>query len=197
MTNDIKKETAEQRLDRFAGDRFLKRANDTKHLIDVSGWGNFRIGDIFNVVKGTRLTKADMNVGTIKFIGSSAMNNGETYRISNNTHLHPANTITVCYNGSVGETFYQDEEYWASDDVNVLYPYFNMTKNIAMFICPIIRSVGQKYAFIDKWKQDDMKNSFIKLPIDADGQPNWDYMESYMKQIIDESEQIISDLKRM
>lgn len=28
MTNDIKKETPEQRLDRFAGDTFLKRAND-------------------------------------------------------------------------------------------------------------------------------------------------------------------------
>ena len=28
MTNDIKKETVEQRLDRFAGDTFLKRAND-------------------------------------------------------------------------------------------------------------------------------------------------------------------------
>ena len=173
----------------------LKKANDAKHLIDVSGWGEFRIEDIFDVVKGTRLTKADMKDGTIKFVGSSAMNNGETHRIANNEKLHPANTITVCYNGSVGETFYQDEPFWASDDVNVLYPKFNMTKLMAMFVCPIIKSVGQKYAFIDKWKQEDMKNEIIKLPVTSTGEPDWQYMEDYMRNIMNKSEQIISDLQ--
>lgn len=173
----------------------LRKANDTKHLIDVSEWGEFRIEDIFDVIKGTRLTKADMRDGTIKFIGSSAMNNGETHRIANNEKLHPANTITVCYNGSIGETFYQDEQFWASDDINVLYPKFDMTKLMAMFICPIIKSVGQKYAFIDKWKQEDMKNETIRLPITPTGEPDWQYMEDYMKQIMDKSEQIISDLQ--
>ena len=173
----------------------LMKADDTKHLIDVSGWGEFRIGDIFDVIKGTRLTKADMRDGVIKFVGSSAMNNGETHRIANNEKLHPANTITVCYNGSVGETFYQDEIFWASDDVNVLYPKFDMTKLMAMFICPIIKSVGQKYAFIDKWKQEDMKNETIPLPITSTGEPDWQYMEDYMRTIMDKSEQIISDLQ--
>ena len=110
-----------------------------KKLIDVSGWGEFKIKDLFDVIKGTRLTRADMKDGAIKFIGSSAMNNGETHRIANNEKLHPANTITVCYNGSIGETFYQDEEFWASDDVNVLYPKFEMNKYHAIFICPIIK----------------------------------------------------------
>lgn len=173
----------------------LRKVDDTKHLIDASGWGEFRIEDIFDVIKGTRLTKADMKDGTIKFVGSSAMNNGETHRIENNEKLHPANTITVCYNGSVGETFYQDEIFWASDDVNVLYPKFDMTKLMAMFICPIIKSVGQKYAFIDKWKQEDMKNETIRLPITSTGEPDWQYMEDYMRRIMDKSEQIISDLQ--
>ena len=65
----------------------LRKADDTKHLIDVSGWGEFRIEDIFDVIKGTRLTKADMRDGVIKFVGSSAMNNGETHRIANNEKL--------------------------------------------------------------------------------------------------------------
>lgn len=173
----------------------LRKVDDTKHLIDVSGWGEFRMEDIFDVIKGTRLTKADMKDGTIKFVGSSAMNNGETHRIENNEKLHPANTITVCYNGSVGETFYQDEIFWASDDVNVLYPKFDMTKLMAMFICPIIKSVGQKYAFIDKWKQEDMKNETIRLPITSTGEPDWQYMEDYMRKIMDKSQQIISDLQ--
>ncbi|MBO7720465.1 restriction endonuclease subunit S [Candidatus Saccharibacteria bacterium] len=173
----------------------LKKADDTKHLIDVSRWGEFRIGDVFDVIKGSRLTKADMRDGVIKFIGSSAINNGETHRIANDEKIHPANTITVCYNGSVGETFYQDERFWASDDVNVLYPKFNMTKLVAMFICPIIKSIGQKYAFIDKWKQEDMKNDIIKLPTTSTGEPDWQYMEKYMKGQFEKSELVIKELR--
>ena len=44
--------------------------------VDTSGWREFSIGSIFNVVKGKRLTKANMLPGEIRFIGSSAMNNG-------------------------------------------------------------------------------------------------------------------------
>ena len=44
--------------------------------IDISSWGSFAINSLFNVVKGTRLTKAQMRDGTIRFIGASAMNNG-------------------------------------------------------------------------------------------------------------------------
>lgn len=151
--------------------------------IDTSEWKEFKIGDLFKIIKGSRLTKADMKEGTIKFVGSSALNNGETHRIGNIEKLHPANTITVCYNGSVGETFYQDEVFWASDDVNVLYPKFDMNELIALFMCPIIKCVGQKYAFIDKWKLDDMKNDIIKLPVTTNGLPDWNYMENYIKEL--------------
>lgn len=164
--------------------------------IDTSRWKAFEIGSIFEVIKGTRLTKADMREGNIKFVGSSAMNNGETARISNDTHLHSSNTITVCYNGSVGETFYQDEEFWASDDVNVLYPKFDMNKFIALFICPIIKNVGQKYAFIDKWKQEDMKTTNIFLPVTMDGKPDFAYMDAYMRKIMEESETSLESLRR-
>lgn len=172
----------------------LRSADDYRHKIDVSGWGEFHIGDLFNVVKGTRLTKANMKDGDIRFIGSSATNNGWTASISNNEHLHPSNTITVCYNGSVGETFYQDEPFWASDDVNVLYPDFLLNREIAMFLCPIIKSVGQKYAFIDKWKQEVMQNEIIKLPITSTGEPDWDYMERYMRDIMEEAEKNVLTL---
>ena len=93
--------------------------------------------------------------------------------------------ITVCYNGSVGETFYQEEPFWASDDVNVLYPRFNLNKKIAMFLCPIIKTVGQKYVFIDKWKKEDMEKDKIKLPVDANGYPDFSYMENYIETVQD------------
>lgn len=164
--------------------------------IDTSGWKSFQIGDLFDVRKGTRLTKANMKPGEIRFIGSSAMNNGLTAMISNSENVHPANTLTVCYNGSVGETFYQDKPFWASDDVNVLYPKFEMNMYIGMFIVPIIKAVSIRYNFVDKWKQEVMTVSEIKLPATSDGQPDYAYMDQYMRDVMKESEASLENLRR-
>lgn len=154
--------------------------------IDISTWGDFYLGGdegIFDIVKGKRLTRINMNNGETNFIGSSAENNGVTNQIGNTENIHAGNLITVSYNGSVGEAFYQEDRFVASDDVNVLYPRFKLNKHIAWFICPIIRSVGKQYAFINKWKKEDMEKTQIKLPLDKDGNPNWSYMEEYIKRI--------------
>ncbi|WP_277294006.1 restriction endonuclease subunit S [Streptococcus hyointestinalis] len=174
----------------------MKKADGEKHAVDVSEWKEFRIGELFDVVKGTRLTKANMIPGDIRFIGSSAMNNGCTAMVGNTENMHPANTITVCYNGSVGETFYQDQPFLASDDVNVLYPKFNMTKEIALFIAPLIKSVSARYNYVDKWKQEDMIADVIKLPVDASGKPDWAYMDAYMQGVMQKSELCINRLKQ-
>lgn len=175
----------------------LRLAKASKSSVDISTWKNFEIGSLFDIVKGTRLTKANMKPGDIRFIGSSAMNNGWTTSIKNDEHLHPANTLTVCYNGSVGETFYQDAPFWASDDVNVLYPKFKMNERIGMFIAPLIRSVGQRYAFVDKWRMEVMEHGEIKLPVDEEGIPDWAYMDLHMEAILTQSKKSMDALKEV
>ena len=153
-----------------------------KTALDLSMWKEFSISELFDVVKGSRLTKAEMREGTIRYVGASSFNNGITTYISNEEHLHPANTLTVCYNGSdIGRTFYQSEPYWATDDVNVLYPKFDMNEDIALFFAPIIKCVGGLHEYDDKWKLEDMKQDVIKLPVKADGAPDFAYMESYIQ----------------
>lgn len=162
----------------------LQVAKDAeKKKVDTREWGSFALGTLFNIVKGKRLTKAEMKSGETPFIGSSALNNGCTAMIGNDKNQHPENTITVCYNGSVGETFYQDQPYIASDDVNVLYPKFTMNRQIALFIVPLIKGVSSRYDYIDKWKKEAMEADKIYLPVDKNGQPDWAYMEEYMRKV--------------
>ena len=162
--------------------QLMSATNVVKEPLDTSKWGTFHIGELFDIVKGSRLTKADMHEGSIRYVGASSFNNGITTYISNDEHLHPANTLTVCYNGSdIGRTFYQTEPYWATDDVNVLYPKFEMNEGIALFFAPIIKCVGGLHEYDDKWKLEDMKKDIIKLPIKADGTPDFAYMESYIQ----------------
>jgi hypothetical protein len=151
--------------------------------IDTTNWQEFNIGELFDIVKGTRLTKANMKDGEINYIGATAFNNGVTAKIGNTEHLHPAGTITVCYNGSIGQSFYQTEPFWATDDVNVLYPKFSISPNIARFLCTIIYKIGLRYAYIDKWTAKKMAETTIKLPSTNEHIPNWAYMEDYMSAI--------------
>ena len=168
-------------------------------IVNTSKWKPFQIGGengLFTIIKGKRLTRANMRDGEVNFIGSSAENNGVTNHISNCANMHPGNLITVAYNGSVGEAFYQEKEFVASDDVNVLYPKFALNKYIGLFLCPILREAGKKYVFIDKWKKEDMENDYIYLPIVADGNPDWNYMESYMRTLEKKVQQSIIDLQK-
>jgi len=103
------------------------------------GWKAFRLSDLFEIKKGKRLTKANQTEGTTPYVGAIDSNNGVSGYIGQ-PPIHKGGTISVSYNGSVAEAFYQPEPYWATDDVNVLYPSgFKLTPATALFICTIIR----------------------------------------------------------
>lgn len=165
--------------------------------LDTSNWQEVPISHLFQVVKGSRLTKKDMKDGEIPFIGASSANNGITAYIANDSELHPANTITVAYNGSVGESFYQEIPFWASDDINVLNPKFTLTRNIAMFLIPILKKKGQNYAFIDKWNKEAMENDTIKIPVKPNGKPDFEYMSSFIETLASRSQDHLNKLSQI
>lgn len=152
----------------------------------TNDWKWFRLGDerLFRIKKGKRLTKSDMINGNIPYIGAIDSNNGVSQHISNDEYLHPANTITVSYNGSVAEAFYQEKAFWATDDVNVLYPNFELNRYIAHFITTIIRKEKYRFNYGRKWDKEMMEQSKIKLPVDTMGNPDWDWIEQFIKESI-------------
>ena len=154
--------------------------------LDTDRWKSFRLGGdngLFNISKGCRLTKANQREGRINYVGASAFNNGITNHIGNDDALCNAGTISVCYNGSIGEAFYQDQPYWATDDVNVLTPRFHLTPAIAIFIATVIKNESVKYAFNNKWTKELMERSEILLPATSEGKPDYEFMERYIQSL--------------
>lgn len=143
----------------------------------------FPVTDFFEIKKGKRLTKANMVPGDIPFVGSSATNNGITAYIGNDTHLHEPGTITVSYNGSVGEVFLQDERFWASDDVNVWYPKQKMTIEVKLYFMAAIKKLSAKYSYTNKWTIDKMRSELVELPVDSDGKPNFNCMQERISEL--------------
>lgn len=169
-------ESAETAL--FDGAQRPKNPEESPPL-DASGWRPFLLQDLFDIKKGKRLTKANMRAGDTPFISATDANNGLRQRV-NAKPLHPPNVITVSYNGSVGEAFYQSEPFWASDDVNVLYPKFDLDSALALFMCAVIRLEKYRFNYGRKWNLERMNDSEIRLPVDAKGKPDWDWMRRYI-----------------
>ena len=158
-------------------------AMDTQSItLSTSSWLPFVLKTLFDIQKGKRLTKANMTRGDTPYIGSTDSNNGITAFIGQPA-IHKANTISLSYNGSVAEAFYQPAPYWATDDVNALYPRFEMTPEIALFICTVIRQEKYRFNYGRKWHLERMRESVIRLPVRKDGKPDFDFMESYIKSL--------------
>ena len=149
--------------------------------MNTSSWKWFRYDEIFDIRKGKRLTKENMTDGDIRYIGAIDSNNGLSAYIGNDSHIHQGNTITVSYNGSIGFAFYQDKEFWATDDVNVLYPKFLLNRYIAILLCHLIEMEQYRFCYGRKWDLDAMNKSKIKLPVTQEGTPDWKYMEDFIK----------------
>ena len=161
----------------------ITTANRQKKIeLDIKKWNKYLLGDLFDFQKGKRLTKADMFPGDVNFLGAISENNGIRERITTDYFWKP-NCITVNYNGSVGEAFYQKEPFWASDDVNVLYAkdFWTLNQYIAMFIITVIKANKYRFGYGRKWTLEKMKDTMIKLPSKKDGTPDFEYMEKYIK----------------
>ena len=175
----------------------LKKADDTKHLIDVSGWGEMCIGDYFEVEYGTFRPKDKLGFGKYNYVTTSGFNNGITDKID--VADHQGGCITVASDGALmGSAFYQEEPFSTSNIVSTLTPFDKtpLNKYNAQFICALIFSKRSEFGWLGfKFSVDRVRSLVVKVPITSTGEPDWQYMEDYMRRIMDKSEQIISDLQ--
>jgi hypothetical protein len=161
----------------------LQAQNTLKATLSLSDkkWTNFTYKELFEIKKGKRLTIENMNAGTTPFIGSIDSNNGYRDFVSKDPN-HSANTITVNYNGSVGEAFYQPSPFWASDDCNVLYSS-DINQYIGLFLTTVIRHDRYRFNYGRKWHMQRMMSSILCLPSTDEGKPDWQFMENYIKSL--------------
>ncbi|MCB4207495.1 hypothetical protein [Arthrobacter sp. UM1] len=93
------------------------------------------------------------------------------------------------------QAFFHDFEYWASDDVNVLAPRdHQLTRMAGQFLCAIFRGMGVRFFFTEKWTAEKMSNDRNKLPVNAEGAPDWAGMATVMEGIVDASKQFLAAL---
>ena len=160
--------------------------------IDTLKWQEFKIGNLFDVSRGRRFVVGKHKEGNIPYYSASLDNNGITDYISNPLFIDKDAIIitTFC------DAFYAKGEFTASDEITILH-HEKMNEVNGLFIVSAIRKNAWKYSFKVKAFQTRIIEDTVKLPVVKKDEPDWDYMESYMKNIMQESEKDIENLKNI
>lgn len=164
-----------------------KPLSKAKMSFDMSGWKAFSFNDIFNSVRGRRLVKLDQADGDIAYISSTKENNGiDNFIYPPNYMTVHENALTLNNSGSVGYCFYHDYKFVVSDHCTVIKlkdSTIKMNKFIGLFLKPIIESMKPKYNFAREISDARLTKEHVNLPVTQSGDPDWAFMENYMKSL--------------
>ena len=150
--------------------------------IDVSSWGEFVVGSLFDADRGKVKSLQTLKDGNTPVIAAAMVNQGVAGYY--NVQAIFENKITVSCNGGCGSTFYHPYKFNINGDAIVLTELKPMSDNVKQFIACVLDGVlTRKYSYNEKCSADKAKAEIIKLPIDSNGEPDWQYMEDYMRNI--------------
>ena len=150
--------------------------------LEIVNWKEFRIGDLFEV-KGSKTTsKEEINEEKeqkYNYVTTQNNNNGVESKSDFFTEL--GNCITID-SATIGAVFYQEKNFIASDHVEII-KNDKLNKFNSFFIISILKKEQFRYGYGRKWNQQNISNTIIKLPVDQNGNPDWQYMENYIKSL--------------
>lgn len=156
----------------------------------------FRVGDILTVIptikpsiegKGGYIKDDEIieEDGVYPYIAAVSTNNG----IKGWTSIEPENSagsITLSTTADSSNTiFYQPVDYVGRQQIAKIQhkDLSPLTEREAMYISTLLRKITQSFNYGNKLTKDSLVNTLITLPATPSEEPDWEYMEDYIKNV--------------
>lgn len=150
---------------------------------NIKAWKEIKIKELFNVVgsKTTPINKLEeYGLGKYPYITTQSKNNGVAG--SYDYYTEEGNVLTID-SAVLGYCTYQEFNFSASDHVEKLIPKFKMNKYIALFFVTLINKENFRYNYGIKYNQTRIRETNIRIPVDKDNNPDFEYMEKFIKEL--------------
>lgn len=156
------------------------KCNNEITLPHISLWKDFTYSELFEIkkVSGPKVSEAKKTIGNIPYVSATSENNGIVH-CGDFEPTVKGNCITV---GHLGDCFYQPKDF-AGSNATALIPKFELTKERAMFLLPLLNASKFKYCYGRVIGINRLKNEIISLPVDKNNSPDWDLMEKYINSL--------------
>lgn len=172
-----------------------------KNKIDIKNWKKFVVEDLFEIINSKAYHKKDIREAEkgerkIAYITRSKFNNGfNTFvKYEDELIINPKNTIS--FGAENANFFFQPEIYITGNKM-----YYIDTRKLNPYTSLFIKTIFEKtfsdnYSFSDGMIPERIRNKMIALPVDLKGNPDWNYMEQYMKKIEEHSIRTLNRLNK-
>lgn len=149
---------------------------------------NFYLRDVFPTMeagKSKGLNHLKRKNDGISYLGATNLNNGVLDFVEPISEMiQKGNCIAFIRNGegSMGYSIYKEEDFIATSDITLGYNE-HLNKYNAMFITTIADRIRGKYNFGYKRSAQRLAKEILTLPATEEGDPDWQFMESYMRNL--------------
>ena len=173
----------------------LQAAKDAeKKKVDTREWGEFRMGELFDAfLSKDDIQPKSITEGATPLVSSGKEHNGIIAYIEEpKAHLWEGNTLTV---DMFGKVFFHEQPYFAVSHgrVNILKAKSTVSSGALQFVgCAIEKVTSKKYEFSEMCTGTKLLKDAIMLPVNKNGDPDWDYMEEYMKMVQEKTERVLN-----
>ena len=160
-----------------------KQGNVPKLRVDE--WKEFRVGDFFDIhpTKTIDGISASDCVGYgVPLVVNSAENNGVA-GLCDMPPTEMGGIITFSDTTDGNTFFYQPNPFIGFAHVQGMYPKTRKwTENELLFICTMLMfDSKRRYSYGRKMRRDIISEVMLKLPVDSSGNPDWQFMEDYIR----------------
>lgn len=159
--------------------------------INIKGWKSFVVGDLFDIhpTRTYKLTNSKLlNGGSNPVVVNSAFSNG-VGGYTSLENLEEGNILTFSDTVDANTIFYQEKPFVGYPHVQGMYPKGkykdSWNKYSLQFLSTILRkcALTKGFDYGNKFRRDIAAKMRIPLPVDKTGNPDWKYMDFFMKHI--------------
>ena len=161
--------------------------------IDISQWKEFEVGKLFDFYRGKEAAPKRVPDGNIPMINETQENNGVAKQ-ADSEHIFPGNSITVSVNYA-STVFYQPKDFCASVNIIILHND-HLNDASGKFIAAMLSKYNQRFSYTNKISQQKLKEIKLPLPADSAGDPDWQYMDTYIAKLTALAHKNVSSLKK-
>lgn len=144
-------------------------------------WASFKVSDIFTISTGGLVNKEQLHVGENPRITAKATDNGiDSFTQIGGGFQTNRNCVSISF---LGNCFYQP--YLASYDMkihSVTIKGHELNRFIGLFLANQFNREFKKFSYGNQLSSKDLARQHILLPATAKGNPDWQYMEAFMRQ---------------
>ncbi len=143
----------------------------------------FVVGDLFSSSTGdVDLQQKDINGKGAFLINSGVDNRGIKGRTDRKAKIFPANTITIDF---WGNAYYRDFEYKMATHNHVFSLTGKIIKNrlVGLYLIGRLAKLPTLFSYNNMATWNKLRVLTVTLPVTPDGEPDFDYMERYIRAI--------------